>query len=216
MLDLSRCIQILDIQIMPIHIIQEDAFCGLTNLRTLQLTHCQILQMPPLNPVKRVLKRLTLSQNKIMLIPDGYFYGFVRLRSLNLAHNSLSSVSQLHPLSATLRFLYLYSNKLQYFPTSDHNTTYTALYRLHLSYNNITEFTKDTLHNFPALSMIQLEVNLISHIEDLRGLRRLARLTVRDVLLWSYNEKHVNFSLRSDTLPSSKLVVNIFRWVRLQ
>ena len=166
---------------MPIHHIQENAFWGQTSLQILRMTYCQIFEMPPLNPVKSDLSRLALSHNKIASIPDGYFVGFLSLRYLDLSYNSLSSVSQVHQLSATLEYLFLDSNKLQNVPTIAHNATYSTLYRLYLPYNNITKFSKDVLNLFRTLSMIHLEANSISQIEDLRSLHRLARLTVSNI-----------------------------------
>ena len=173
---------------MPIHTFQENAFCGLNNLVNLLITYCQIPQMPPLNPVERALVSLALSHNKITSIPEGYFIGFPRLIYLDLAHNSLSSVWQLYPLYATLRTLYLDSNRLQTFPTCLYNATFTALNRLYLSFNKITECKKDMLNYIKSLFVVTLQANSISQIEDLRSLHRLRRLTVSDCSLSSYNE----------------------------
>ena len=173
---------------MPIHLFEEEAFCGLSKLQRLQMRFCEISEMPPLNPVKRTLSRITLTHNRIMSIAADYFFGFANLRYLELSHNCLMSVSQLHPLSATLEHLYLDSNRLQHFPTSVHNVTYTLLLTLSLSGNNLIEFTKDVLGNLQNLGRLNLRTNSISRVEDLRSIHRLGRLTVSDFASWASSQ----------------------------
>ena len=163
---------------MPITAFDEYAFYGPIDLRYLRMTHCQILQMPPLNPVKRTLRSIVLANNKITTIPMLYFYGFGRLNYLDLSHNSLTSISQLYALSATLETLFLDTNRLKNFPATFNNTVYTVLSELSMQDNELTKCRKDVLHLFPSLKKLNIMANSISHVEDLRSLRRLVRLMV--------------------------------------
>ena len=165
---------------LPIHSFDEEAFYGLTNLQCLHMIRCQIAEMPPLHPVKNILKTLSVAHNQIRLIPEEYFHGFTKLRILNLANNLLKSVSELHSVSATLRILDLDSNRLQHFPTSVHNATYVGLCELMLRNNKLRECRNVVLNNFPHLTLLDLMVNLISHVNDLRLLHRSVQLKVRD------------------------------------
>ena len=152
------------------------------------MIHCQIPQMPPLNPVKRALEILALSHKNITSIPEGYFFGFSRLNNLDLAHKALSSVSQLYSLYATLGILYLDSNRLQNCPAGVYNTTFTVLNSLYLSLNSITECGKDLLNSYRGLHLVMLEASSILRIDNFRSLHRLPRLTVSDFSLSNYNE----------------------------
>ena len=181
---ISWYVQELKVTGMPIHIFEEEAFCGLSKLQSLRMWFCEISEMPPLNPVKRTLSRITLSRNQIRSIPEDYFFGFSKLRYLELSNNLLTSIFQLHPLSATLHDLYLDSNKLQHFPTSVYNAIYTALVTLSLSGNNLTELRKDALNNVQSLNRLDLKANSISRVEDLRSLHRVVSLTVSDSTSW--------------------------------
>ena len=173
---------------MPVHSFEEEAFYGLTNLQSLYMMDCEITEMPPLNPVKRILKTLSLAHNQIKLIPADYFFAFPKLIFLDLSYNSLTSVSQLHPLSATLQKLELGSNRLQYFPTNFYNVTYTALYILNLRNNKLKECRPDMLNNFPGLSLLNLIENSISYVNDLRHLHRAVKLTVCGLRVHIFNE----------------------------
>ena len=170
---------------MPIHFFEENAFRGLTSLHNLILRHCEIPEMPPLKPVKRILITARLSHNRITSIPGKYFIGFLKLSTLDLSFNLLRSVSQLHPLSDTIEQLYLDSNRLADFPTNVHNSTYTVLVTLHLQKNCLTAFRKNMLNSFPSLRKLHLMENSISHVEDLRSIHRLATLTVRNFSMWN-------------------------------
>ena len=173
---------------MPVHSFEEEAFYGLSNLQSLCMMLCEITEMPPLNPVKSILKILRVAHNQITFIPEDYFFAFPKLISLDLAYNSLTSVSQLHPLSATLQMLDLGSNRLQYFPTSFHNTTYTTLSILILRKNKLKECRLDMLNNFPGLNLFDLIENSISFVNDLRHLHRVVELTVCDLRVQILNE----------------------------
>ena len=166
---------------MPIHIFEEKAFCGLSSLTIITLKHCEIREMPPLNPVKHTLKAMRLLQNQITSIPHGYFFGFPKLHTLDMSSNFLRSVSQIYSLSATVRYLIFGSNRLEDFPAIDHNVTYTVLSALYLSNNKLTEFKENMLKRFPRLHYITLMMNPITRVDDLRGICRLVRLTVSDL-----------------------------------
>ena len=161
--------------------------------------------MPPLNPVKHTLKAMRLLQNQITSIPDRYFFGFLKLHIVDLSFNFLRSVSQIYSLSATLRFMYFDSNRLEDFPASDHNVTYTVLSTLYLANNKLTEFRENMLKMYPNLRYINLMVNSITWVDDLRGVCRLVRLTVSDLPWWVHHEIFLQ-------LPDKLAYLNDVHW----
>ena len=162
-----------------IHVIEDDAFVGLKQLVSLDLSFCGLNKVPPLGPIKSNLERLLLSSNCLIDIPGDYFCGFTHLMSIRLEYHKFA-ISNITPLQATLAVLDLSENQIPSFEPFLTSTTFSALRILGVSKNTIRVLSRDMISCWPKLKSLHLRNNLLKNLEDLSGVIRVSspKLTV--------------------------------------
>ena len=120
-----------------IHVIEDDAFVGVKQLVSLDLSFCGLNKVPRLGTIKGNLERLLLSSNCLIDIPGVYFCGFTRLMSIRLEYNKLLAIPNITPLQATLAVLDLSESQIPSFEPFLTSTTFPALRILGVSKNTI-------------------------------------------------------------------------------
>ena len=155
-----------------IHIIEDDAFVGLNNLVSLDLSFCGLNKIPPLVPVKGNLENLLLSFNCLVDIPGNYFFGFSRLMSIRLDYNKLLAIPNITPIRATLAVLELSGNQISSLKPVLTSTTFPALRILAVGKNTIRYLSRDMISCWPKLMSLRLRSNLLPNLEDLSGMIR--------------------------------------------
>ena len=142
---------------MKICFIDEMAFAGIPNLRSLRLVHTGLMAAPPLNPVKNTLEELDLPFNHISYMPRGYFVGFKNLTQLDMRHNLLLDIPDITPLRNTMTHIHLNFNKVKSLSGALNGTIYSTLKGIYLGRNSVTMFNPDLMSFWPGLR--QLDMN---------------------------------------------------------
>ena len=178
----------------PIREFAEGAFLGLYNLKRLALIHCYIKVMPPLGPTKHSLEGLDLSHNELVFIEANYFVGFHRLITLYFRFNYLSAIPDVSPLAGILFMFDIKHNLVLSLRPFLLNDTFFELKHLAVSYNNVSELTPVMISQWPRLTSLNVEYNLL---ETLRDLSRITREFLLEVMSGNQivgKNKHRNIS----------------------
>ena len=149
---------------MEIYHIEEMAFAGFHDLRTLTLKHTGLTSMPSINPVKRNLERLVLEYNNISVVPPGYFSAFKTLKYLCMYSNRLHLVPDISALHNTMIYVHLGENNIHSISHSLNGTIYPLVQFLDLSSNAIKTFDPAMLSLWPSLQVLNLRHNRIFHL----------------------------------------------------
>ena len=146
---------------MKICYIDEMAFAGIPNLRSLCLVHTGLMAAPPLNPVKNTLEELDLTFNHISSVPRGYFVGFKNLAKLGVRHNLLHDIPDITPLRNTITHIHLNFNKVKSLSGALNGTIYSKLKGIYLARNSVTMFNSDLMSFWPDLRQLDMTENRI-------------------------------------------------------
>ena len=128
--------------------------------------------MPPLGPTKHSLERLDLSHSELVLIETNYFVGFHRLVTLYLRFNYLSAVPDVSPIAGILFMFDVGHNLVLSLRPFLSNDTFLELKHLGVSYNNVSELTPMMISQWPRLSFLNIECNLLETLGDLSRITR--------------------------------------------
>ena len=120
-----------------IHLMRDEALCGLNNLLELILKRCELRQMPPLHPVKNTLQLLNVHDNNISKISRDYFDGCTALTYLTLSKNKLSSFPDVSPARQTLNLLKISSNGIRAISRTMIDSTFPYLEEVYVFENEI-------------------------------------------------------------------------------
>ena len=128
--------------------------------------------MPPLDPIKSSLEYLDLKHNALMLTEPNCFFGFHRLTALDLSDNIFSAIPDISPLADTLMRLFIMDNVVASLEPFLYNFTYTELTSLVVSRNNIIELTPKMISQWPRLTYLSIEYNMLESLDDMSGIIR--------------------------------------------
>ena len=124
--------------------IDENAFCGLSKVKELDLPNNQLTEAPNICPLKCSIKELNLDHNKISMIGGNYFTGSKKLRSLHLENNAIRQIPDLHWIHHLVEEIYL-------------------------SYNMIKKINISIIQHMPRLDNIDIDHNQITQIDDYKN-----------------------------------------------
>ena len=168
---------------------EQDAFHGLHSLADLELQHCSLKEMPPLDPVKSTLKHLNLRSNLLRKIEQDFFHGFVQLTSLDFARNHLSSLPDLSPVAQTLSNFKAPYNEIISISPSVTSANFSILFRLDFERNKIKEFNIEMFNSWPNLAFLHIDYNLIETLEDMstmtHGRRGVLKVCFTPIVIYS-------------------------------
>ncbi|XP_068631893.1 carboxypeptidase N subunit 2-like [Battus philenor] len=139
-------------------------------------------------PVDNSIELLDLSNNVIEIVEENSFLSCTNLRELNLAQNNITFTFALPP---TLQIAILRINTLYHWPTFPSGITY-----IDLSYNRLSDMYKENQVDFDNLEILNVGGNQIKEINMEKKLPKLFSLDI------SYNFiKDVPKCLNSQILP---------------
>ena len=141
----------------------EDAFCGIKNVKRLYMVSCGITIAPNVAPLQPSLKSLILDNNCIRNFPENYFEG-LDLEHLQVKNNLLTSVPPINGLAPSLLVFSLSRNLIATVGGLWINATYHRLQTINLSWNMI--LTVKVKIRAPRLMWLDLRNNNISSIDD--------------------------------------------------
>ena len=148
-----------------IHVMSDEAFCGLTILVTLILKQCKLNRMPPVDRVKDTLQVLNVNGNYISKIPQHYFQDFTALKHLVLSENQLTKIPDLSPAHQTLQTIMLSSNNIITIPFSLLDHAYPSLKRVSFSNNQIKMIPNGLLAAWPRILRFSIDGNKLTHLD---------------------------------------------------
>ena len=148
--------------------VQPRAFCGLEYLVELHLSKNELRGPPELLPVRRTLKTLELSHNKISCFPPLYFSGFKELRVLEIKDNFLSTIPNLGFVGASLRSFIAYRNQIESLDSLLQQDDLRELRMLNVALNNIKTLNVKIFSKVPKVAYFELMENKLRHLDDFR------------------------------------------------
>ena len=148
-----------------IHIINDDAFDGLSSLILLILINCKLRQMPPVNTVKDTLQLLNVRGNAITEIPQRYFEDFTSLKQLFISNNKLMEIPDVSPARCTLQGVKLSFNNITSIPSSLFDHIYPFLTSVWLSRNKIKTIPTGLLSAWPKIQVFGIDRNKLNRID---------------------------------------------------
>lgn len=160
-------ISTLDLSWNRIAKLSENAFCNLTQLRSLSLGSNVIFFIH-----KRAftnlasLQILNVSDNRIEFLSSDTLSSMRNLRILNLSHNNLRSLPRDLFTSTVLESLDLSSNLLNVMPSSSISEVGATLRRLDLSSNHIEHLDSTMFTDIPTLVSLNLANNKLNILPD--------------------------------------------------
>ena len=155
---------------MPIEHISEFAFRGLDDLQELFIRGWHLSTPPPIAPIARTLRHLTIKNTNLTQFPADYFTGYNLLDRVYLDGNLLSAVPGVQILNATLRILKLSDNVITHIE-SLYFVPMIKLKTLDLARNLLSEIDFDKAI-WPSIKYIILEINRLTSIKTF-GLRNV-------------------------------------------
>ena len=156
----------------PIRLIQEGAFHGLQSLHELNLTYCDLKEMPPLDHVRNTLGNLILTNNILKEITPNYFPGFARLTRLDLSKNLLSTLPDFSHVAQTLYDFSATTNKIAYLSPSLTSVNFPMLFSLDIGRDKIKRISLSMLSRWPKLAFLYIYCNLIESLDDMSQITR--------------------------------------------
>ena len=132
------------------------------------IINCELKSPPPLKPLKRNLKYLSLNYNNLSRFPWDYFYGFLALGHFSAKKNLLTLVPSMNEVAPHLRILELDFNIITEATGKwrENGTLYESLIKLTLRGNNIVSVDAGLMKALPGITMLDLRENSITHFED--------------------------------------------------
>ena len=154
---------------MGLERIEVGAFCGISNISTLDLNFNKLTSLPQLCSLKCCLVNLQIGSNKLLRLSKHFFKGFKKLQSVSVTNNYLLVLPDLHYIQHSVSRLMARGNKIQSLDGLQTSGIYTRLRTITLYDNNIRNFNVSLLRHMPKLDVLSLSGNKLCHIADLRG-----------------------------------------------
>lgn len=169
-------------------VLPANLFCGLENLKILNLTSCDLddarnIGLGTIETTRCLpeLLVLDLSQNILKSIPDGIFSSLVNLKILYLNNNQLS---ELYPYAfsglSRLQSLDLSNNRISHLPEQIFQQSSDIL-ELYLQNNSLSSLTPRAFQGLRQLVGLNLSYNSLENVISSETLADLSRLLVLDL-----------------------------------
>ncbi|XP_054710330.1 uncharacterized protein LOC129220026 [Uloborus diversus] len=181
-------LQKLDLSYNNLIVLPANLFCGLQNLKVLNLTNCELddarnIGLGSSETLKCLpeLMILDLSYNILKSIPDGIFSSLVSLKILYLNNNQLS---ELYPYAfsglSRLQSLDLSNNRISHLPEQIFQQSSDIL-ELYLQNNSLSSLTPRVFEGLRQLVGLNLSYNSLENVVSSETLADLSRLFVLDL-----------------------------------
>ena len=154
---------------MGLERIEAGAFCGISNISTLNLNFNKLTSFPQLCSLRCCLVKLQIRNNKILRLSKHFFKSFKKLQSIDLNNNYLLVLPDLHWIQHSVSRLTTRRNKLQSLDALQTSGIYIRLRIITVSDNNLRNFNVSLLRHMLKLDYFMLDGNQLTHINDLRG-----------------------------------------------
>ena len=148
--------------------VDPEAFCGLKNLKSLNVNINHLSGIPAIESIKPTLQSLSLDDNFISDIASDYFRGFVQLRAVRLGHNNLTYLPDFFWLESSIRTIHIAGNRIQSLDAILAHGFYKALRYVDASDNMIPYLNISHLRNCPKLMGLLITGNRLTSIGDYR------------------------------------------------
>lgn len=169
-------------------VLPANLFCGLENLKILNLTSCELddarnIGLGSIETFRCLpeLLVLDLSHNILKSIPDGIFSSLVNLKILYLNNNQLS---ELYPYAfsglSKLQSLDLSNNRISHLPEQIFQQS-TDILELYLQNNSLSSLTPRAFQGLRQLVGLNLSYNSLENVVSSETLADLSRLLVLDL-----------------------------------
>ena len=164
---------------MGLERIEIGAFCGISEISTLNLEYNKLTSLPQLCTFKCCLMYLNIGNNKISRLNKHYFKGFKTLRSIDLSNNYLLELPDLHWIQHSVSRLTAVNNTLESLDALQTSGTYKKLNDVLVSENKIRTFNVSLLRHMPELDLLTLDGNKLTHIDYFRSFE-IRQVTLSD------------------------------------
>ena len=154
---------------MGLERIEVGAFCGISNISTLNLDFNKLTSLPQLCSLKCCLVKLLIGNNKIVQLSRHFFKCFKKLQIVNLNNNNLPVLPDLHWIQHSVSNLKAGSNELHSLDALWTLEKYIRLRTINVYNNDFRDFNVSLLRHMPKLDYFLLSGNQLTHIDDLRG-----------------------------------------------
>ena len=149
--------------------IEVGAFCGISELLTLNLENNKLTSLPDLCSLKCCRVNLYVGNNNISRLSKHYLKNFQKLQKVILYSNNLLELPVMHWTQHSVSHLMANKNKIQSLDALKTHGIYIGLKYLSVYDNDIRHFNVSLLHHMPKLEHFYIHANKLTHIDDVRS-----------------------------------------------
>ena len=144
-------LQELGLAYMGLERVEVGAFCGISNISTLNLDFNKLTSLPQLCSLKCCLVKLLIGNNKIVQLSRNFFKCFQKLQIVSLNNNYLLVLPDLHWIQHSVSSLKAGSNELHSLDALQTSEIYIRLRTINVFNNDIRDFNVSLLRHMPKL-----------------------------------------------------------------